>query len=50
MMKIYVRKDKLLWLKEMQDEGRTREIEISNYKKYVHDVEIEIEINENLVK
>ena len=41
-MIVYVDKTKLNWLKEMQDEARTRSIEIFSHKNLLTDIEVEL--------
>lgn len=40
---IFIRKDHLDWFKEMQDEGRTRCIEISTYPRFKPELDMEVE-------
>jgi hypothetical protein len=45
-MKIFVNKKELEWFKEMQSEGRTREINVSTYRQFEDDREVECELLE----
>lgn len=46
-MKIYIVKKELEWLKTMQNEGRTRTIEISNFRRFEDNKEIEVALLED---
>ena len=43
-MKVWIDKNELDWLKEMQDEARTRQVWISSFRRFKDDREIEVEI------
>ena len=43
-MKVYVIKKNYEWFKEMASEGRTRSLEVSSYRLYEDDREIQIEL------
>lgn len=43
-MKVWVDKENLKWFREMQDEGRTREIKVSSFKMFTNNSEIEVEL------
>jgi hypothetical protein len=45
-MKVWILKKDLDFLKESQDEGRTRQVEISTFRQYDNNSEIEIEVKE----
>ena len=46
MVKVWCSKENLEWFKEMQQEGRTRHLIVSSFRKFDNDSEIEIEIKE----
>jgi hypothetical protein len=47
-MKVWINRKEFEWFKKMQDEGRTRQIEISSYRRYKDESrEVELELEEN---
>lgn len=46
-IKLNVRKGDWEWFKEMQSEGRTRAIQVTTFRLYETDVEIELEVEDN---